>query len=72
MQLNKFNIAIMVLDVLISSLTTQLYTTVGRSFYIPDNKHPLPNGAEVWQGFYQSARPTAGKKKCTIQIKIIY
>ncbi|CAO3703942.1 unnamed protein product [Rhizopus stolonifer] len=60
--------AIMVLDILISSLTTQLYTTVGRSFYIPDNKHPLPNGAEVWQGFYQSARPTAGKMMINIDV----
>jgi hypothetical protein len=37
-----------------------LYNTVGRSFFTPADKRPLPNGAEVWQGFYQSARPTVG------------
>lgn len=56
-----FNVAIMVLDVLIRHVPSTLYTTVGRSFFTPADARPLPNGAEVWQGFYQSARPTFGK-----------
>lgn len=55
------NTAIMVLDVLIRHLPSMTYSTVGRSFFTPADKRALPNGAEVWQGFYQSARPTVGK-----------
>lgn len=55
------NTAIMVLDVLIRHLPSMMYSTVGRSFFTPADKRALPNGAEVWQGFYQSARPTVGK-----------
>lgn len=51
----------MVLDVLIRHLPSMMYSTVGRSFFTPADKRALPNGAEVWQGFYQSARPTVGK-----------
>lgn len=51
----------MVLDVLIRHVPSMQYSTVGRSFFTPQDKRPLPNGAEVWQGFYQSARPTQGK-----------
>lgn len=51
----------MVLDVLIRHVPSTLYSTVGRSFFTPTDARPLPNGAEVWQGFYQSARPTVGK-----------
>lgn len=51
----------MVLDVLIRHLPSMTYSTVGRSFFTPADKRALPNGAEVWQGFYQSARPTVGK-----------
>jgi hypothetical protein len=54
-------VAIMVLDVLIRHVPSTLYSTVGRSFFTPADKRPLPNGAEVWQGYYQSARPTVGK-----------
>jgi eukaryotic translation initiation factor 2C len=51
----------MVLDVLIRHVPSTLYSTVGRSFFTPADKRPLPNAAEVWQGYYQSARPTVGK-----------
>lgn len=53
-------VAIMVLDVLIRHVPSLLYATVGRSFFTPQDRRPLPNGAEVWQGFYQSARPGVG------------
>ncbi|KAI7870721.1 Piwi domain-containing protein [Spinellus fusiger] len=60
--------AIMVLDVLIRHMPTMMYSTVGRSFFTPQDSRPLPNGAEVWQGFYQSARPTAGKMMINIDV----
>jgi Argonaute linker 1 domain len=53
-------LAIMVLDVLIRHLPSMTYATVGRSFFTPQDAKPLANGAEVWQGFYQSARPAVG------------
>lgn len=51
----------MVLDILIRNVPIRTFTTIGPSFYTPENKQMLPNAAEVWQGFYQSARPTQGK-----------
>ncbi|KAF7723040.1 Eukaryotic translation initiation factor 2C [Apophysomyces ossiformis] len=60
--------AIMVLDVVIRHLPSMMYSTVGRSFFTPHDKRPLPNGAEVWQGYYQSARPTAGKMMINIDV----
>jgi len=60
--------AIMVLDVLIRHQPSLNYTTVGRSFFTPTDKRSLPNGAEVWQGFYQSARPTVGKMMINIDV----
>lgn len=53
--------AIMSLDILIRHQPAMLYTTVGRSFYTPDGSQPLSGHLEAWQGFYQSARPTAGE-----------
>lgn len=53
-------LGIMVLDVLIRHMPSMMYSTVGRSFFTPQDKRPLPNGAEVWQGYYQSARPGVG------------
>ncbi|KAG1056148.1 hypothetical protein G6F46_003280 [Rhizopus delemar] len=60
--------AIMVLDVLIRHLPSMMYSTVGRSFFTPADKRALPNGAEVWQGFYQSARPTVGKMMINLDV----
>ncbi|KAG2198826.1 hypothetical protein INT47_000742 [Mucor saturninus] len=60
--------AIMVLDVLIRHVPSTLYNTVGRSFFTPADARPLPNGAEVWQGYYQSARPTIGKMMINIDV----
>jgi hypothetical protein len=56
----NYTLAIMVLDVLIRHLPSMTYATVGRSFFTPQEAKPLANGAEVWQGFYQSARPAVG------------
>jgi eukaryotic translation initiation factor 2C len=50
----------MVLDILIRQIPAATHTSIGRSFYTPEGKQPLSNAAEVWQGYYQSARPTQG------------
>ncbi|KAI8099370.1 Piwi domain-containing protein [Halteromyces radiatus] len=60
--------AIMVLDVLIHQLPSMMYPTIGRSFFTPQDKRPLHNGAEVWQGFYQSVRPTQGKMMINLDV----
>lgn len=59
---------IMVLDVLIRHMPSMMYATVGRSFFTPQDKRPLPNAAEVWQGFYQSARPACGRMMINIDV----
>ncbi|KAI8975371.1 hypothetical protein BDF20DRAFT_943986 [Mycotypha africana] len=53
--------AIMFLDILFKNLPSTVHYSVGRSIYTPQDKRNLPNMAEVWQGFCQSARPTAVK-----------
>ncbi|KAI8062500.1 Piwi domain-containing protein [Gongronella butleri] len=60
--------AIMVLDILMRQAPSALYCTVGRSFYTPEGSRPLPNGCEVWQGYYQSARPTVGKMMVNVDV----
>ncbi|KAI8575439.1 hypothetical protein K450DRAFT_215715 [Umbelopsis ramanniana AG] len=60
--------AIMVLDVLIRHLPSMTYATVGRSFFTPQDAKPLANGAEVWQGFYQSARPAVGRMMVNVDV----
>ncbi|ORX53593.1 Piwi-domain-containing protein [Hesseltinella vesiculosa] len=60
--------AIMVLDVLIRYSPSLSFCTVGRSFYTPEGSRPLPNGCEVWQGYYQSARPTVGKMMVNVDV----
>ncbi|KAI7880301.1 Piwi-domain-containing protein [Lichtheimia hyalospora FSU 10163] len=59
---------IMVLDVLVRHMPSMMYATVGRSFFTPQDKRVLPNGAEVWQGFYQSARPAVGKMMINVDV----
>ncbi|KAF9323131.1 hypothetical protein BG006_001739 [Podila minutissima] len=58
---NNILTAIMALDVLIRHKPAMLYSNVGRSFFTPDGAQQLYGGVEVWNGFYQSARPTVGK-----------
>ncbi|RUP51640.1 Piwi domain-containing protein [Jimgerdemannia flammicorona] len=60
--------AIMILDVLIRHQPSMLYSTVGRSFYTDHRKGQLSNGAEVWQGYYQSARPTVDKMMINVDV----
>jgi hypothetical protein len=50
----------MSLDVLIHHQPSMKFVTVGRSFFTPQGSQALFGGAEVWQGYYQSARPAQG------------
>ncbi|CAI2168374.1 8249_t:CDS:2 [Funneliformis geosporum] len=59
---------IMALDVLIRHQPSMKYVTVGRSFYTPEGSRALSGGVEVWQGYYQSARPTPGKMMINIDL----
>uniref|UniRef100_A0A1D1YV71 Protein argonaute 1 n=1 Tax=Anthurium amnicola TaxID=1678845 RepID=A0A1D1YV71_9ARAE len=59
---------IMALDVLIRHKPSMEHTTVGRSFYTPQGSKPLFGGVEVWQGYYQSARPTPRKMMINIDL----
>lgn len=59
---------IMALDVLIRHRPSMLYSTVGRSFYTPRGSRPLANGAEVWQGYYQSVRPSRGRMLINVDV----
>ncbi|KAI8075971.1 ribonuclease H-like domain-containing protein [Halteromyces radiatus] len=68
---NNCLMAIRVLDTLFHYFPYIYYTTMGRSFYTPQGKRPLPNGAEVWQGFNQYARPTQGKMMVNIGVSSI-
>ncbi|CAG8604515.1 4978_t:CDS:10 [Ambispora leptoticha] len=69
--------AIQVLDVLIRhqpSMKAAMadhrpkYVTVGRSFYTPEGSQALYGGVEVWQGYYQSVRPTQNKMMINIDL----
>ncbi|KAF9581944.1 Eukaryotic translation initiation factor 2C [Lunasporangiospora selenospora] len=60
--------AIMALDVLIHHKPAMLYSTVGRSFYTPDGAYELYGGLEVWNGFYQSARPASGRMLINLDV----
>lgn len=57
------------MDIIISHKISISYPTVRRSFYIPQVKKSLPGGLEVYQGYYQSARPTmSGKMMINIDL----
>uniref|UniRef100_A0A1D1YXN1 Protein argonaute-3 n=1 Tax=Anthurium amnicola TaxID=1678845 RepID=A0A1D1YXN1_9ARAE len=60
--------AIMALDVIIHHRPSTLHTTVRKSFFTPQEARSLSGGVEVWQGYYQSARPTFGKMMINIDL----
>ncbi|KAI9497727.1 Piwi domain-containing protein [Zychaea mexicana] len=60
--------AVMFLDILIRHVPSTMHATVGRSFFTPAERRPLPGGAEVWQGYYQSARPGVGKMYINLDV----
>jgi len=52
--------AIAALDILLRHRPSIIYTTVGRCFYTPDSAAGIANGAQLWQGFHQSLKPSRG------------
>ncbi|RGB28543.1 Piwi domain-containing protein [Rhizophagus diaphanus] len=60
--------ATMALDVLIRHLPSMRHVTVGRSFFTNAGAEPLFGGAEVWQGYYQSARPAQEKMLINVDL----
>jgi len=51
----------MALEVMFKHQPAMAYVTVGRSFYTPAGSRQLTGGIEVWNGYYQSVKPTLGK-----------
>ncbi|RIA81109.1 Piwi domain-containing protein [Glomus cerebriforme] len=60
--------AIMALDILIHHEPSILYNTVRKSFFTPQGARPFSGGMEVWQGYYQSARPTTGRMMINVDL----
>ncbi|KAJ3121651.1 argonaute 1 [Physocladia obscura] len=60
--------AINALDILLRHRPSLVYTTVGRCFYTPDSAAPIANGAQLWQGFHQSIRPTRGQMLINLDV----
>ncbi|KAK9766945.1 hypothetical protein K7432_003575 [Basidiobolus ranarum] len=58
----------MALDILIRHRPSMLYTSVGHSFYTRADSRHLGGGIDVWQGFYQSARPTLKKMMINVDV----
>ncbi|CAG8690438.1 3353_t:CDS:2, partial [Acaulospora colombiana] len=44
------------------------FVSIGRSLYTSENSQALFGGAEVWQGYYQSVRPTGGKMMINVDL----
>ncbi|KAJ3042709.1 hypothetical protein HDV00_006766 [Rhizophlyctis rosea] len=60
--------AIAALDILLRHRPSMLYTTVGRCFYTPEGAALIANGAELWQGFHQSVRPSPQKMLLNLDV----
>ncbi|KAJ3287814.1 argonaute 1 [Borealophlyctis nickersoniae] len=60
--------AIMALDILLRHRPSLVYTTVGRCFYTPDSAAAIANGAQLWQGFHQSLRPSRGQMLINLDV----
>ncbi|TPX63495.1 hypothetical protein SpCBS45565_g06583 [Spizellomyces sp. 'palustris'] len=60
--------AVMALDILLRHRPSMLYTTVGRCFYTPEGSASIANGAELWQGFHQSIRPSQHKMLLNLDV----
>src|SRR5437868_3034421 len=67
-KINCFFLVIMALDVLIRHEPSMKYAIAGRTFYTNAGSRALYGGVEVWQGYYQSVRPTLGKMMINIDL----
>ncbi|GBC06890.1 hypothetical protein RclHR1_07120003 [Rhizophagus clarus] len=59
---------IMALNVMIHHKPSMELTKVGRNFYTSQGSRPISGGAEVWQGYFQSIRPTPMKLMINIDL----
>lgn len=60
--------AIMVLDILVSYKTSIIYPTLRGSFFTSRDARHIYGGLEVYQGYYQSVRPTRGKMMINVDL----
>lgn len=65
---NNCQMAITAMDIIIRHKPSLEHVTVGRSFFTPRGARPIYGAAEVWQGYYQSARPTRGKMLINVDL----
>ncbi|GBC00859.1 hypothetical protein RclHR1_00040010 [Rhizophagus clarus] len=65
---NNCQMAMMALEIIFGHKASTEYPTVGRSFYVPHGAHPITGGAEIWQGYYKSARPARGRMYLNIDL----
>ncbi|GBC10173.1 hypothetical protein RclHR1_00940014 [Rhizophagus clarus] len=65
---NNCQMAITAIDLIIGYKISTSHITVSRSFYTPQGALPITGGVELWQGYYQSARPTKGKMMINIDL----
>ncbi|KAG9292083.1 hypothetical protein G9A89_017983 [Geosiphon pyriformis] len=60
--------AITALNVLIRYSPSKKYKAFGSSFFTPEGSMQLYGGVEVWQGYYQSARPAQGRLMINVDL----
>jgi hypothetical protein len=65
---NNILTAIMAIDIIIRNDAATRFTSTGRAFYTPSESKPLGGGAEVWAGFFQSARPAPGRMLINLDV----
>jgi hypothetical protein len=58
----------MALDIIIGHKVSTAHVTIGRSFFTSQGSREITGGAEVWQGYFQSVRPTRGKMMINIDL----
>ncbi|GBC06888.1 hypothetical protein RclHR1_07120002, partial [Rhizophagus clarus] len=59
---------IMALNVMIHNKPSKTHKKVGRIFYTNQGSRPISGGAEIWQGYFQSIRPTPMKLMINIDL----
>ncbi|KAG8947289.1 hypothetical protein FRC04_010865 [Tulasnella sp. 424] len=67
---NDVTVAINSLNVVLSMFPSEnpRYASNARSFFVPDGKKALGLGVTLWNGYFQSVRPTAGKMVVNIDV----
>lgn len=67
---NDVTVAINSLNVVLSMFPSEnpRYASNARSFFVPDGKKALGLGVTLWNGYFQSVRPTAGRMVVNIDV----